>query len=389
MNKNIVEQQLEQAVHDYLLWMAQAEYSQGTMDFHKRILTRFQSYISSREMRWDAVFTHVTLTEFGKHCHLSEYRTPVRGLARYLFKNNRISKSLDTKDVRLPALYMTYLDTLQKTKQVSEVQVLPTRRVLVLFEDWLASNHLELADINIRQLDSFQAEVSNKYTASTRTHHRSALRGFMNWLFYKKIIRRNLAPFIVGAPQYAQAKPPRFLRPDEVNRLFTLSPESDNEKRTWVMLHLACFLGLRPKEISLITLDDIRFSRQEITLPQRKGANPIIIPLPMAVLKVMAEYIMETRAKSTSRAVFLEVRAPYKQVSPFEVSRNITAWMRKAGVPGSAYWLRHTYAQNLLESGSTLFEIKEMLGHDSVETTSIYLRIDHKMMRKALFNETI
>jgi site-specific recombinase XerD len=65
--------------------------------------------------------------------------------------------------------------------------------------------------------------------------------------------------------------------------------------------------------------------------------------------------------------------------------------MHKAGFPpeASAYWLRHTYAQNLLESGVSLYEIKEMLGHDSIESTRKYLHIHISLMRRVLFDETL
>ncbi len=61
--------------------------------------------------------------------------------------------------------------------------------------------------------------------------------------------------------------------------------------------------------------------------------------------------------------------------------------VRKAGLRSSAYWLRHTYAQNLLESGASIFEIKEMLGHDKIESTKLYLHVHIKLMRKVLFDE--
>jgi site-specific recombinase XerD len=63
--------------------------------------------------------------------------------------------------------------------------------------------------------------------------------------------------------------------------------------------------------------------------------------------------------------------------------------MRQAAPCSSAYWLRHTYAQNLLEAGVSIYEIKEMLGHDSIESTKKYLHIHIKLMRKVLFDETI
>jgi site-specific recombinase XerD len=65
----------------------------------------------------------------------------------------------------------------------------------------------------------------------------------------------------------------------------------------------------------------------------------------------------------------------------------MTAAIRQAGSNGTAYWLRHTYAQNLLESGATIFEIKQMLGHDKIESTKVYLHVHIKLMRKVLFDE--
>ena len=61
--------------------------------------------------------------------------------------------------------------------------------------------------------------------------------------------------------------------------------------------------------------------------------------------------------------------------------------MKKAGLNSTAYWLRHTYAQNLLEAEATIFEIKEMMGHDDIKSTGKYLHIHTQLMRKILFNE--
>jgi site-specific recombinase XerD len=63
--------------------------------------------------------------------------------------------------------------------------------------------------------------------------------------------------------------------------------------------------------------------------------------------------------------------------------------MHKTGLASSAYWLRHTYAQNLLEAGASLYEIKEMLGHNTIESTRQYLHIHIMLMREVLFDEPL
>ena len=199
-----------------------------------------------------------------------------------------------------------------------------------------------------------------------------------------------MAPLIVGAPMFAQAQPPKFLRSSEVKALFAgLSTDSCKELRTSAMVHLGYTLGLRPKEVGLIRLDDISFAKREISLPDRKSANPIKLPLPEITIKAIAAYIVGCRPESDHRELFLTFYAPVKPVSAVTVSRDITFAIQKINPAASAYWLRHTYAQNLLESGASIFEVKQMMGHDNVQSAKRYLHIHTKLMRKELFDETL
>jgi site-specific recombinase XerD len=194
---------------------------------------------------------------------------------------------------------------------------------------------------------------------------------------------------VVGRREYAQAKPPNFLRRQEIRKLFAaLTIGSASDIRTYALVQLAYTMGLRHKEISQIRLNDIRFSTQQLTLPERKGTNPIELPMPEHSVKAIAAYVIAARPKSEHRRVFLTLHPPFRPMSSGTVGYHITKAMRKVGLRSTAYWLRHTYAQNLLEAGASIFEIKEMLGHDKIESTKNYLRIHIQLMRKVLFDET-
>jgi len=148
-------------------------------------------------------------------------------------------------------------------------------------------------------------------------------------------------------------------------------------------------LGLRPKEICLLTLDDVCFSRAEIALGDRKNEKPIVLPLPEETLKVLAAYLIGVRPKSAHRTLFLTLNPPYRPLSSNMLGVTIKLCMQRADVPGSAYWLRHTYAQNLLEAGTSVFEIRDMLGHTRIENTKEYLRVHIKLMRELILDESL
>jgi len=215
------------------------------------------------------------------------------------------------------------------------------------------------------------------------------IRGFLSYLYHqRKILKRDLAPLVVGAPMFAQAKPPTFLRADEVKKLFdSIDCWSQSGLRTCAMLQLAYTLGLRPAEICQITLDDISFRKAQLSINNRKCHNALILPLPQITIKAIAAYIIGARPQSIHRTLFLSLQPPYGPITPTTVHHHFKIHMQKINPAASVYWLRHTYAQNLLQAGVSLYEIKELMGHDSIESTRKYLLIHIKLMREVLFDE--
>jgi len=385
-------QVLEEAIRDYLMWMISSGYSQRIQQIYEHALNHFLHFIKSKEVTWNDIFTSDTVENFlEERCRTHGSAAAIRGLGRYLFHHKRIQKSIKRPCYQLPEIYEDYLRYCEKLRQISSVRIVHIRRVLAAFHDDLEKFTIPLSSLRIEQVDAFLAEFHKPFAPGTCRIYRSHLRGFLSYLYHeRKILPRDLAPLVVGAPVFARAKPPRFLRPHEVQQLFdSLELSSAKELRSYAMVQLAYFLGLRPVEISRISLDDISFSKGELTIRDRKSHNPMRLPIPGQTIKAIAAYVVGGRPKSQDRRLFLTLKAPYGPTSSIVAIHSIRACMHKAGLSSSAYWLRHTYAQNLLEAGASLYEMKEMLGHDTIESTRNYLHIHIKLMREVLFDETL
>ncbi|MCP4609540.1 MAG: tyrosine-type recombinase/integrase [Planctomycetes bacterium] len=384
-------QKLDKAIHDYLSWLKSNGYTEKTRANYKRGLTHFQTFINQREIPWDAVFCFDTFKSFQEKCRYSNGAASVRGLSRFLFKKNKIKRPIERPKPALPHIFDDYLTYCRKVRGVGKLQLGQVGKTLTAFNDYLESGKISIESIKIEEIDSFLVEHNAKYRPGTRPKQRSIIRGFLKYLYeIRGLIERDLASLLISPPNFAHSNPPKFLRPYEIKLLFeSLPTETAKDLRTCAMMHVAYTLGLRPGEIALFRLDDISFALGEIILPSRKSFNPIKLPLPEIAIKAIAAYIVGARPKSDRRTLFLSLAAPYGPVAASTISNDISKAMRRAGLRSTAYWLRHTYAQNLLESGASIFEIKEMLGHDSIKSSQRYIHVHTELMRKVLFNETL
>jgi site-specific recombinase XerD len=381
------------AILDYMHWIKSVEKEKGSPSYkrYKRIMIDFLIYVIHKGMAWENMFTPDTVEAFRLYSGYKGAFPALRSLSDYLFSQGRIDQPLNlTKsEPSLPDIYEQYLLYHQQSLQVTSGHLRQVRRILSLLYEYLKRHDMELPAIKIDHLDAFMATF--KVSDNTRRIYRYHLKGFLKYLYQdRKTISRDLASLLVGPPLFAQTKLPKVLSPDQVKRLFgSLSLSTSTQMRTYAMVHLVYSLGLRPVEISRITLDDISFQEAELTLRERKGGNPVTLPLPEKVIKAMALYVSKGRPKSLSRHLFLTHRFPYHPVSSGTVIGYISKVMKQAGLPSSAYWLRHTYAQNLLHMGRSIYEVKEMMGHQNIQSTHRYLHINTQMMRKVLFDEEI
>ncbi len=386
-----VDKHLKQAIGNYLQWMKSVGYASKTRQSYQAQLNQFVCFIKNRTISWQELFTSNSLECFKKIRGQSSVPA-INGLSRYLFSQGKIPKPLarKTKPVELPKIYEDYLAYQQTYRQATVRQISNIKRVLAAFDQYLQTHKIDLCSLKIEQVDAFVAEFFAPFAAASCRIYRCMLRGFLKYLYHERnIIKRDLAPLVVGRREYAQAKPPNFLRRQEVRKLFVgLTIRRASDIRTYAMVQLGYTMGLRPKEISRISLDDISFSTLQLKVTERKGTNPVELPMPEHTVKAIAAYVIGARPESEHRRVFLNIHPPFRPMSPNGVGRHITKAMRKAGLVSSAYWLRHTYAQNLLEAGTSIFEIKEMLGHDKIESTKLYLHVHINLMRKVLFDET-
>jgi len=180
---------------------------------------------------------------------------------------------------------------------------------------------------------------------------------------------------------WQQASLPKTLTKSEIKRLLgALAHDGPAALRTAAIVHCALDLGLRSSEVAYLGLDDIDWSAATITLRGTKGRREDVMPLPTATGQAIADYLKYERPPTSNRAVFVRNVAPRDQpVGPDLIRKSIRQAYARAGLPYTrSHLLWHTMASRLLEGGSSLKEVADVLRHRSLNTTLVYAKLDSK-----------
>ena len=143
------------------------------------------------------------------------------------------------------------------------------------------------------------------------------------------------------------------------------------------MVHLALDLGLRVGEIAKLKIDDFDWRAGTVTLKGTKSLRQDVLPLPTATGQALAAYVMHERPVTTLPFLFVRRKAPHDSpVGVGAVSRAIGRALRHAGIARSSHSLRHTLACRLVNKGSSIKEVADVLRHRSMNTSLIYAKLD-------------
>lgn len=180
---------------------------------------------------------------------------------------------------------------------------------------------------------------------------------------------------------WQHASLPKTLADEEIERLLTsLSWPSPSMRRSAAIVRCAVDLGLRSGEIAALGLDDIDWRVGTVTLRNTKSRREQVLPLPQATGQAIAAYLQYERPKVAHRAIFVRRVAPREApVGADLVRKTIRQAYQRAGLPYTrAHLLRHTIARRLLDGGSSLKEVADVLRHRSLNTTLTYAKLDSR-----------
>jgi integrase/recombinase XerC len=172
---------------------------------------------------------------------------------------------------------------------------------------------------------------------------------------------------------------PRSLSTQEIERVLAAFPATlPDYRRGYAIVRCALDLGLRIGEITHLKLNDIDWRNGTLTLRQNKSRREHILPLPVATGRAIANYVRYERPSTTNPAVFVRHVAPRDvPLSVDGVHKVIRNAYQRAGLKhGRSHALRHSLARRMVENGSSIKEVADVLRHRSLNTTLIYAKLD-------------
>ncbi|MDA9339536.1 site-specific tyrosine recombinase XerD [Polaribacter sp.] len=257
---------------------------------------------------------------------------------------------------------------------------------LVLF---LEKNEIETSPIDLDEntIQQFVYEVAKEVAVRSQARIIAGLRSFFNYLIFEDYRATNPTD-LIEAPKLG-LKLPDTLSTEEIDALINAVDLSHPQgERNKAMLEAMYSCGLRVSELTSLKISDLFFEEGFIRVIG-KGNKQRFIPIHISTQKIINEYIVHFRKliipnKGSEDTLFLNRRGnSLSRQMVFTILKNlaININLEKKISP---HTLRHSFATHLLKGGADLRVIQQMLGHESITTTEVYLHLDKSDLQEVV-----
>ena len=226
------------------------------------------------------------------------------------------------------------------------------------------------------------------YSPSSSSRALSTLKSFHKFLVLEHYIKHN--PTLSISTPKIEKKLPSVLSVEEVMILLnSLNDDTPYNARNRAMIEVMYGTGLRVSELVNLKLNELHLTSKMISTTG-KGSKERIVPINDYASKVLRDYIVKYRPELVKNGkdnnfIFLNNQGqPLSRQSFFLILKRLA---KDAGIEKeiSPHTLRHSFATHLLEAGTDLRYIQEMLGHENISTTQIYTHLS-KQKIKSVYN---
>lgn len=309
-------------------------------------------------------------------------RLIIRHFVAHLREREVISPALTSRESsaleQLEHRYETYLRAERGLSTACVVNYLPF--VHRLLTDRFGAEPPRPGELQASDISGFVLRHAHSMSAGRAKLMVSALRSFFRFLLQHQEVELDLAGSVPSVADWRLSVVPRFIEPDEVERLLNVCDRNTaTGRRNYAILLLLARLGLRAGEVVSLELDDIDWRGGTLRI-RGKGLTVQRLPLLKEVGEALAAYLRQDRPCCSTRRVFIRMKAPRRGfISAAAVTTLVERALARAELKPptrGAHLLRHSLATGLLRNGASLLEIGELLRHQSPATTEIYAKVD-------------
>lgn len=234
----------------------------------------------------------------------------------------------------------------------------------------------------------FISDRARTYTPGSTKVIASSLRSYLRFLCLHGLCKHNLMAAVPTIPQWQLSELPPSLNDEDVARLLaSFDCKTGTGKRDYAIALCLAHFGLRACDVPLILLESIDWRAGTLRIPSSKTRREILLPLLTPVGRAIAAYLRGGRPKTADQHLFVRHRTPLdRSITPGIVRWIIRRAAKRANVClpqwSGAHILRHTVATRMIQRGATLKDIADVLGHQSLDTTVVYAKVDLPTLQK-------
>ena len=282
--------------------------------------------------------------------------------------------------------YLTYL---KLERGLSANSISSYELDLIKLINFLKVKSISASPLTIDQetLQLFLYEIAKELNSRSRARIISGLKSFFNYLIFEDY-RKDNPTDLIEAPKIGR-KLPETISVEEIDELIAAIDLTKTEgERNRAIIETLYGCGLRVSELTNLRISDLYFEEGFIKVTG-KGDKQRFVPISDYNIKYITIYKDQVRAHQeikpeASDTLFLNRRGA--QLTRAMIFTIIKQLAEKANIRKkiSPHTFRHSFATHLLENGADLRAIQQMLGHESITTTEIYMHMDKTYLREVL-----
>lgn len=240
--------------------------------------------------------------------------------------------------------------------------------------------------VNIHLVQDYLINTLSHISPASKKSMIGRVRSYIKFLgFYDDIVADDILKLPMASPIWKYSSNPRYLTDSELEKLFSAyNRNKPYGVRDYAILRCLSDLGLRCSEVAELSLDDFDWIHGNIIIRQTKTHFERRLPLPITTGQAIEDYLIKWRPSTRERILFVRYK---NQLGESMGVSQVRSTVRRAAIRAGLnnftgpHSLRHTVAKKMINNGTSLKAIADVLGHESIETTHIYTKLNFNQLK--------